>query len=364
MIADSVTPIWFPSGTAALIAALLALGARNRWVAVPPNVCPNVVAAILGAEARPMFVDIEIDRQGLDPQRLETIVNQVAVVLAVHAYGTPCRIDELVHIAHQHGVPVVEDCAVADGATYAGHPVGSFGDIAVFSFGTGKIIDAGGGGALVVNTSERMQVSIEAICEAWLLADDCEPAATELGQAYKSLYNRFYPLCPASAQQEFHVTLTRLAPDFRRKYACNNMPPDRILRKRSNLDNWVVARRQKYAEYARELASVKGLYVAELHEGAVPWRCNVHVDNSIRDKLFRHLLELQLPASTWYPRISTFIPNESGAGAAVDLSQAAKAERTILNLWLDETTDSDAIMRICNVLKRFLDAKQTCRLTT
>lgn len=362
MIADSATPIWFPCGTAALIAALLALGARQRWVAVPPNVCPNVLAAILGAEARPWFVDIEAERQGLDPQPLESVIDQIAVVLAVHAYGTPCRIDELVRIAHQHGVPVIEDCAVADGATYAGRPVGSFGDIAVFSFGTGKIVDAGGGGALLVNTPARLSVAVDAICADWPLAEDCEPVATELGLAYKSLYNHFYPCCPQVVREDFYLTLLRLAPDFRRKYAVSDSPPARIAHKRASRDAWAAARRQKHARYVRQLAAVPGVSVAALPQGSVPWRCNVHVDATLRDALFRHLLALKLPASTWYPRLNTFMPVASCA--ADELRQAAQAERTLLNLWLDESTDDVAISRTCDALKHFVAAQQPCQSTS
>ena len=352
MIKDSATSTWFPSATAALIATLLALGARQRWVAVPPNVCPNVVAAILGAEARPWFVDIEAERHGLNPQQLESIVDQVAVVLAVHAYGTPCRIDELVRISHRHGVPLIEDCAVADGATYAGRPVGSFGDIAVFSFGIGKVVDAGGGGALVVNTPERMHTSIAGACAGWPLAEDCKPAAQALGLAYKALYNRFYPNYPEMAREEFYATLLRLAPDFRRKYAVSDSPPDHISHKRYSRDTSAAVRRQKHALYVGELASVPGVSVAALPEGSVPWRCNVHVDEPLRDALFRHLRARKIQASTWYPRLNTFMPGASFAGA--DLNQAAQAERTLVNLWLDEGTDAAAITRTCDTLKHFV----------
>jgi hypothetical protein len=183
--------------------------------------------------------------------------------------------------------------------------------------------------------------------------------ATELGLAYKSLYNHFYPFCPQVVREDFYLTLLRLAPDFRRKYAASDSPPDRIAHKRASRDVWAAARRQKHAGYVRQLAAVPGVSVAALPQGSVPWRCNVHVDATLRDALFRHLMALKLPASTWYPRLNTFMPDASCAAA--ELRQAAQAERTLLNLWLDESTDDVVISRTCDALKHFVAAQQPCQ---
>ncbi|RZK55690.1 MAG: aminotransferase class I/II-fold pyridoxal phosphate-dependent enzyme [Hymenobacter sp.] len=145
------------SGTAALHLGLLLLG-------VGPGdevLCPSftfVASAnpILYCGATPVFIDSEPTTWNMCPERLrEALADRTrrgrkpkALVL-VHLYGMPARLPELLALAAEYEVPVLEDAAEALGSTWQGQPLGSFGQVGVFSFNGNKILTTGGGGALV-----------------------------------------------------------------------------------------------------------------------------------------------------------------------------------------------------------------------
>ncbi len=103
--------IRFGNGTSAVYASLVALRCQGRKVVVPANICPSVIAAIYASGNLPCFVDLEKERFGLDPSALERVIDDAGAVIAVHLFGTPCRIDELSALCRTRRVPLVEDCA-------------------------------------------------------------------------------------------------------------------------------------------------------------------------------------------------------------------------------------------------------------
>ena len=108
--------------------------------------------------ANPVFVEIEADYYTLDPAALESAITpQTKAIIAVHLYGQP--IDTAIFdIANKHGIPVIEDSAQAHGASLNGQRIGSFGDIATFSFFPSKNMAVGGdGGAILTNREDLIQ---------------------------------------------------------------------------------------------------------------------------------------------------------------------------------------------------------------
>ena len=105
------------SGTAALIAILKILVKRDRGtVAIPVNVCPNVVTAIYAAGKMPIYLDIEEGTCRMESDELERLEQKPGAVIAVHSYGTPCKIEIIQNICNEHGIYLIEDAAVAQGA--------------------------------------------------------------------------------------------------------------------------------------------------------------------------------------------------------------------------------------------------------
>lgn len=144
------------NGTVALHVALAALGiGPGDEVIVPTFTYIAPVNAIVYCGATPVFVDSDPHTWQLDPTDVyRRITSRTKAILAVHLYGQPAEMDALSSLAREHGLFLVEDCAEAFGARYRGNHVGTFGDIATFSFYGNKTITTGEGGMVV--TSDDM----------------------------------------------------------------------------------------------------------------------------------------------------------------------------------------------------------------
>lgn len=146
------------SGTDALELALRALE-------LPPDaevLCPNLTAvatptAILRAGLRPLLVDVDEEALTLDPIRAaEAMSERTAAVVAVHLYGRPAPVAELLEL----GLPVVEDAAQAHGLEVGGRPAGSIGRVGCFSFYPTKNLGAFGDAGAVVTSDPEVAGSI------------------------------------------------------------------------------------------------------------------------------------------------------------------------------------------------------------
>jgi len=143
------------NGTAAVHLALSVLDLEtNDEVIVPDFTMISPVLAVLGCGAIPVPVDAD-DTWNMDVDSVErAITERTRAIVVVHTYGHPARIDRIMEIARRNGLRVVEDAAEALGARVAGRPVGSFGDLATFSFYANKVLTTGEGGIVVTNDAE------------------------------------------------------------------------------------------------------------------------------------------------------------------------------------------------------------------
>ncbi|MCX7901509.1 MAG: DegT/DnrJ/EryC1/StrS family aminotransferase, partial [Burkholderiaceae bacterium] len=139
--------------------AMLALGiGAGDEVIVPTLTYVASVNAVTYTGALPVFVDSQPDTWQIDPDDVRRrLTPRTKAIMAVHLYGHPCDMDALRAIAREHRVFLIEDCAEAIGSYYKGRHVGSFGDIATFSFFGNKTITTGEGGMVVSNDPTLMQ---------------------------------------------------------------------------------------------------------------------------------------------------------------------------------------------------------------
>ncbi len=144
------------NGTVAIHLALVALGiGPGDEVIVPDLTFAATINPVLQCGATPVLCDVEPDGWCLDPAAFEAAVTpKTKAVIPVHLYGQPCAMDAVMAIARRHGLFVVEDCAEAHGAAFDGKRVGSFGDVACFSFFANKIVTTGEGGMCLTSNPE------------------------------------------------------------------------------------------------------------------------------------------------------------------------------------------------------------------
>lgn len=144
------------NGTVAIHLALLALDiGPGDEVIVPALTYIASVNTIVHAGATPIFVDSLETTWQIDPEDVRRkITPRTKAVMAVHLYGLPCDMKQLGAICKEHELYLIEDCAEAFGSYYDGRHVGTFGDIATFSFFGNKTITTGEGGMVVANDQE------------------------------------------------------------------------------------------------------------------------------------------------------------------------------------------------------------------
>jgi len=145
------------SGTSALHVALLAMGiGPGDEVIVPVNTFIATAEAVSYCGAKPVFVDMHDEDFCIDPAKIPAAITpKTKAIIPVHLYGQPAEMDEVLAIAAEHGLMVLEDCAQAHDAEYKGRKVGTFGRAGAFSFYPGKNLGAyGEGGAIVTNDDD------------------------------------------------------------------------------------------------------------------------------------------------------------------------------------------------------------------
>lgn len=117
--------------------------------------------AIVYTGAKPVFVDIDPDTWCIDPKAiLKAITAKTKAIMLVHSFGQPAEMDKIMKIAQKHNLKVIEDAAPAFGSKYKGKNVGTFGDIACFSFQGAKIAASGEGGIMVTNNKKLYEKAL------------------------------------------------------------------------------------------------------------------------------------------------------------------------------------------------------------
>jgi hypothetical protein len=232
--------------------------------------------------ARPVFADVDPDSQNLTAKTIRAALTPATrAIIAVHLAGWPCAMDEILEVAGQFSLQVIEDCAQAHGATYRGQPVGSFGDVAAFSFCQDKNMTTAGEGGMVTTNSERLWQRM------WSYKDH--------GKSYDKVYNRAHPPGFRWLHESFG-TNWRLSEV---QSAVGRLQ----LRK---LRDWVDIRRQHAGLLARRFSRVPGLRVPSPppHAEHANYKINAFVvpeelaEGWTRDRIAQAIVNQGVPCTT------------------------------------------------------------------
>ena len=149
------------SGSSALHLALVALGIdRGDEVIIPTYTCTALLNTIYYQGAIPVIVDVEKGGFNIDPAKVKAKINKkTEAIIVPHVLGFPAKIDEI----KKYNIPIIEDCAHAIGSFYKGKPLGSYGDISIFSFYATKVITTGHGGMVTTNNKKYFDIVADLI---------------------------------------------------------------------------------------------------------------------------------------------------------------------------------------------------------
>ncbi len=179
--ADCEYAIAVANGSVALDLAwrALALPAGSEVIVTSRSFMASVSSIVL-AGLVPVFVDVDRDSQNICADTIApAITPRTRAILCVHLAGWPCDMEAILALASEHGLKVVEDCAQAHGARYAERSVGSFGDIAAWSFCQDKIMTTAGEGGMVTTNHRDLWSAM------WAFKDH--------GKSYEAVYEQAHP---------------------------------------------------------------------------------------------------------------------------------------------------------------------------
>lgn len=169
------------NGTLALDVALQAMGiGEGDEVIVTPRSFIASVSTVVNAGALPVFADVDNNTGNISATTITPkVTDKTKAIICVHLAGWPCDMDEIMALAKQHNLWVIEDCAQAHGAKYKGRPVGSIGHVGAWSFCQDKIMTTGGEGGMVTTNDKALWQKM------WEYKDH--------GKNYDSIYHKQHP---------------------------------------------------------------------------------------------------------------------------------------------------------------------------
>jgi len=343
--------------SAAIWASLRARGIEGKPVLMPANICYIVAWAVLQSGNLPYLVDIDPATGNISLETLSQVrVESAAALIVCHMYGLGAPFAQIAEWARERGIFLIEDAALALGATVDGRPAGSWGDVSLFSFGAGKIVDAGNGGAFLCDDAAlsrkieselnalplwnaRIEQSWDQWSELYWLLHQYEDANPQLAATYPQLYNIFgditrYQL-PASHSDALAPSLATLESNLSHRCEMAGM----------------------YDEYFR-FAQVRTL---RRPQGHVLWRYPLLVARENRNALLDALWENNILASRWYPSLSPMLAalNPSAVKQATPGADQLGAE--IINLPVDHTADGESVKRIAEIVQAYFREKRKVR---
>lgn len=265
---DEVYVSALSSGTAAIHLALILLGVTAGDEVICQSMTFSASAnPIVYAGATPVFIDSETDTWNMNPSILEeAIIDRIEkgkkpkAIIAIHLYGMPARMEELISIAKKYEIPLIEDAAEALGSSILGKKCGTFGDMGILSFNGNKIITTSGGGALISKKAEDIK-------KATFLATQARDPAPHYQHSHIGYNYRMSNICAGIGRGQMEVL------------------PERIEQRRLN-----------YFFYEEELKNIQGISFLGEMEGFYSnrWLTTILVDPKKTGGITRENIRIEL----------------------------------------------------------------------
>lgn len=268
------------NGTLALDLALQTLDIKKGdEVIVTSRTFIASISSIVNAGATPIFADIELDSQNISAKTITAVLtNKTKAIMCVHLAGWPCEMDDIMSLAEQHDLFVIEDCAQAHGTKYKGRSVGSIGHVGAWSFCQDKIMTTGGEGGMLTTNDEQLWR------KGWAYKDH--------GKSYAAVYEKQHPAGFRWLHESFGTNwrLTEMQSAIGR-IQLTLMP------------QWKKSRKENAEKIRAVCQQYSWLIVPDIPEYIEHafYKCYVHIDlkklpkNHSRDSIIEEIVQLGVP---------------------------------------------------------------------
>jgi len=321
------------NGTLALDVAFKALNiADGDEVIITSRTFIASISSIVNAGAVPVFADVNLSSQNITPDSIRSVItDKTKAIVCVHLAGWPCDMDEIMAIANEYDLYVIEDCAQAHGAKYKGKSVGSIGYIGCWSFCQDKIMTTGGEGGMATTNDESLWRKM------WAYKDH--------GKSYEAVYER-----------EHSEGFRWLHESFGSNYRMTEMQAviGRIQLKR--MQDWHDKRLSNAGSIWNAAKQCKGLRVPAIPDYIehAAYKCYVFVKGGVelRDKMMMEINEKGVPCysgSCSEVYLEKAFDN-TGFRPKERLPVAKELGETSLMFLVHPTLTKEEIQKTCNVL--------------
>lgn len=329
------------NGTLALYAAYLALGLKegDEIITTPRTFIATASTALMFG-AKPVFADVDLNSGCITPESIKPLINsKTKGISVVHLGGWPAKMNEICNLARENNIWILEDCSQAHGAMINGQSVGSFGDVAVWSFCQDKIITTGGEGGMI-NTSDKNLYE-----RLWSIRDH--------GKTLQAL------------QRENQKGFKWLHDSYGLNFRLTEMQSAIGLIQLKRLRKWTQLRERNALMITEEIKSIKSVRVP-LPESDIThawYKFYAYVDNKKlkkdwdRDKIILEIIKLGMPA---FSGSCSEIYKERcfkdlGLTPELDLTNAKILGESSLMFQVHPTIKVDQMKRYKNVIKEVLE---------
>ena len=343
---------WTSRGTTAIYITLKTISEKNYVVIVPNNVCLSVIAAILFSGNLPLPLDIDLGSQSISISALESIGKlENVIVIYPYMYGI-CHPDilKVKSFCEERGWFLIEDCAQSLGGKINNKNIGSFGDVAVFSFGAGKIIDCSHGGAIATNDSKLIDEFGKIHSEIKLKGMENKKKERVYGEIFKSLYTIGENNREIDLSKMFLTLLESFKDIF--IYKSKDLPFERIRNGLLDLNQNLKMRLENVMILKQKFDSINLKYL-EHPKGSTYWRLNIIVPPAKRNNLLDGLHKKGFHASSWFPSVDRFYRRRTSIEDAL-FPNCDSVGNTIINLWVNDQIDKNYVNNVSSFIINFL----------
>jgi dTDP-4-amino-4,6-dideoxygalactose transaminase len=339
------------SGKEALY-ALFAAHNRIGEILMPAYNCLIVPEAAFYAGYSPKFIDNDLDTLNVThSDLLKAISPNTSIALLLHLFGIPCELEPFVEILRQHDILIVEDAAPAQGAEYHGRLVGTYGDAAIISFQSTKVLAAETGGAILTNKDDLAVRLSEIIQQASPPVNSWRIFAKALARriiTYTHIYGLAHPIYRVLfGEKMYEVAPGERTPPPRFVKRCSPFSVALALRQMDRL-TWNISQRRKFAQqYQNELSGHSHLTLPQIPQDCAPSWIQFPILAKDKFSFYKHMQRNHVDV-TWTYRYSC--PESFGQDG---FPNAHRIANTIVSLPTCPLMSDRQVQEISLIAKKF-----------
>ena len=325
---------------------------KNSKILLPNSACQHVPIAITLAGHKPSFIDVDPKNFGLNLSLIKKNYNKkIKAVIAIHAYGMQCDIKKISMFCKKKKIYLIEDSALYFNLKKKRGKMKFYGNAAVFSFGKGKIIDLGIGGAVLTNnkkTFDNMKIIEQKLPS---VSSKVIEKIDSLNSSHTKIYNKYYLNNKIDIMRiEYKKILKKYSKNLLFKLKNKNLFKQDFTQKYIN--QLINKRLKKFNYLKKKLLTISNKFFHVQNTTGVPWRLNIFFHNQhIRNYILKSLLKKKIKVSSWHPSLDLFFGKRNST-LIKSFPVSDKISKSILNFWINEEVNKSYFDKIFINLKK------------